>query len=442
MVNFFRILDSDRHVLFCPMNFVADTYIGCPHGCWYCYAPSFAQRFKKYEVSFQGFRNYKRRFKRDRDFDKIKVAIKGGKVKGTCSNKQENFVTKAIKHKHPLRIGSISEPFGVPLENQYGDTHKVLEILVAHDYPFVVCTKSPLVATPKYINLLKSTRKVAVQISLISSDDNLLGYLEFREGSKTPSAKSRLDALRKLSDEGIFTICRIQPMIPRVTEYGMKNLVYALAEAGVKHVIVEFLWFPTGHTKDMSAKLKLALDAYCQQGGIVGDALKKFNNDLYAFYQSFEDHYKGYGRVFFSRKQMAQLMPKFTQMISEANKEFNTDMTFGSGNEETTYLNFTNNCCGIDRINGFSQGSPCTIHTMMKIAKEKGKVTLDDMKTLYNPRVDKIEKLWNKREKRGYFIENMVFKIRAKTIDNQVEYVYTESAVPGSTIASELLESA
>ena len=430
MVNFFRILDQDRHVLFCPMNFVADTYMGCPHACWYCYAPSYAVWFKKYKISFQGFRNFRRRFKSDRDFEKIEAAIERGEVKGTCNKKQENFIKEAIKHKHPLRIGSVSEPFGLPLENQYGDTYKVLEMLIAHDYPFVVCTKSPLVATPKYINLLKSTKKVAVQISLISTNDDLLQYLESREGDRTPSAKSRLNALRKLSDEGIFTVCRIQPMIPQVTEYGMKDLIYKLADTGVKHVIVEFLWFPTRHAEDMGARLKLGLDAYCQQGGTVSDKLKKFDNHLYAFYQSFEDHYKGYGRVFFSRRQMALLMPKLAKMVSEANKEFNTDMTFGSGNEETTYLNSTNNCCGVDRIDGFSQGSPCTIHTMMKIAKERGKVSINDIRGLYNPRMDKIEKLWGKKDKRGYFIENFVFKMRAEVIDGEVAYVYDETHVP------------
>jgi len=430
MVNFFRILHQDRHILFCPMNFVADTYIGCPHACWYCYAPSSAVRFKNYKNSFQGFRNFKRRFRSDRDFEKIKAAIEYGEVKGTCYKEQENLIREAIRHKHPLRIGSLSDPFGAPLENQYEDTYRVMEILIAHDYPFVVCTKSPLVAEQKYVKLLNQTEKVAVQISLISLDDNLLGCLESREGGKTPSAKSRLDAIKKLSNERIFTICRIQPMIPQVTEFGMKDLIYALAEAGVRHVIVEFLWFPMRHAQDMSARLKLALDAHCQQGGIVGDRLRKFNNDLYAFYQSFEDHYKGYGRVFFSRKQMNQLMPKFAKMVSEANKEYNSDMTFGSGNEETTYLNFTNNCCGVDRIEGFPPGSPCTIHTMMKIAREKGNVTLDDIRGLYNPRMDKVEELWHKKEKRGHFIENFIFKMRAKTAASQIVYVYDESAVP------------
>ena len=149
MVNFFRMLDSERHIAFCPMNFVADTYIGCPHACWYCYAPSFVVR-GNFENSFQGFRNFRRRFKSERDFEKIEAAIRDGNVKGTCSREQENFIAEAIKHKHPLRVGSVSDPFGLPLENQYGDTHRVLEILISNGYPFVVCTKSPLVACLLY----------------------------------------------------------------------------------------------------------------------------------------------------------------------------------------------------------------------------------------------------------------------------------------------------
>lgn len=228
MIEFFRLLNSDRHVIFCPMNFVADTYKGCPHGCLYCYAPSFAAR-GKFEDSFPRFRNFRRRFTGENDFGRVALAIETGKTKGTCSKEQEEFVAKAIEHKHPLRIGSVSDPFGLPLEEQYGDTYRVLETLVQYDYPFVVCTKSPLVAAPKYVNLLKSSEKVAVQVSLISLNDKLLAYLETSPEGSTPSARSRIDALGKLSNEGIFTICRIQPTIPQVTEDGIRDLIFALA---------------------------------------------------------------------------------------------------------------------------------------------------------------------------------------------------------------------
>ena len=430
MVNFFRILDSERHIAFCPMNFVADVYMGCPHACWYCYAPSYTER-RKFDPSFQRFRNFRRRFKNGSDFEKIKLAIKEGKVKGTCAGEQELYVSAAIKHRHPLRIGSVSDPFGLPLESQFEDTYRILEILISNNYPFVVCTKSPLVATPRYVNLLKSANgKAGVQISLISLNEDLLGYLETRPGGATPSAESRLKALKKLSEEGIFTTCRIQPMIPQVTEYGMDELIFALAEAGVKHVIVEFLWLPIIHARDMGLQLKKVLDAYRAAGGTVGQELAKFNNNIDAYYR-----YVGYidaihGRIFYSRKKMAELMPKFANMVAEANKEYNTDMTFGSGNEETSFLNSTDNCCGVDRLQAFSGYPKCIGQTALKLAKNRGKVTLNDMAQFYNPCPDKFRRLWVKKEKKGYFLENRIFKLRAHQAGNEVEYVYDEKAIP------------
>ncbi|MBO3840283.1 MAG: radical SAM protein [Thermoproteota archaeon] len=412
------------------MNFVADVYIGCPHACWYCYAPSFVVR-GSFEMSFKGFRNFRRRLKRDSDFEKIESAIKNGEVRGTCDREQEPFISAAIRHKHPLRIGSVSEPFGVPLENRYGDTYRILEIMVSNNYPFIVCTKSPLVATPRYLNLIKSADgKAGVQISLISLDESLLRCLESESGRATPSARSRLDALRKLSDEGIFTTCRIQPLIPQVTEDGMRELVYKLAEIGVNHIIVEFLWLPMGHAKNMSKKLKIAIDNYCNHGGRVGSELAKFDNDIYSYYMSFEDVEKAYGRIFFSRRKMAELMPKFAEMVREANREYNTHMTFGSGNEETSFLNFTENCCGVDNLPAFSGYSKCIGQTAFKIAQEKGKVRLGDVIKFYNPYVDEFSFLWTKREKKGYFLENRVFKLRARETREGVEYVYDDKAIP------------
>lgn len=430
MVNFFRILDSERHIAFCPMNFVADVYMGCPHACWYCYAPSYTER-RKFEPSFQRFRNFRRRFKSGSDFEKIELAIKKGNVKGTCAGKQELYVSAAIKQRHPLRIGSVSDPFGLPLESQFEDTYKILEILISNKYPFVVCTKSPLVATPRYINLLKSANgNAGVQISLISLNEELLSYLESRPGGTTPPPKSRLEALKKLSEEGIFTTCRIQPMIPQVTEYDMEKLIFALAEAGVKHVIVEFLWLPIIHAKDMGFKLKTVLDAYCAAGGTVGPELAKFNNDINAYYRHVGYVDAVHGRIFYSRKKMAELMPKFAQMVAEANKEYNADMTFGSGNEETSFLNSTDNCCGVDRLQAFSGYPKCIGQTVLKLAKNRGKVTLNDMVQFYNPCPDKFRQLWVKKEKKGYFLESRIFKLRAHQTGNEVEYVYDEKAVP------------
>jgi hypothetical protein len=239
-----------------------------------------------------------------------------------------------------------------------------------------------------------------------------------------------LDALRKLSDEGIFTICRIQPLIPQVTEHGIKDLIFELDQAGVKHVIMEFLWLPMGHAKEMGRNFKTMLDAYCNSGGNVGDELRRYDNDLNAYYRSFEDAEIAYGRIFYSKKKMAQLMPKFANIVSEANKEFNINMTFGSGNEETSFLNMTQNCCGVDRLPGFAGYPKCLGQTALNLAKEKGKVTLDEMTGHYNPYADKFIELWREKGKHGYFLENRVFKLRAKEVGREVEYVYDDKAIP------------
>ena len=90
MVNFLRILDSERHIAFCPANFVADIYIGCPHACWYCYAPSFS-RPAKFEKSFENFRLFKPRLK-ERHIEKIGEAIKTANPKGLCDPRKERII--------------------------------------------------------------------------------------------------------------------------------------------------------------------------------------------------------------------------------------------------------------------------------------------------------------------------------------------------------------
>jgi len=127
---------------------------------------------------------------------------------------------------------------------------------------------------------------------------------------------------------------------------------------------------------------------------------------------------------------MAELMPKFAHMVEEANKEYNTDMTFGSGNEETSFLNSTDNCCGVDRLPAFSGYPKCIGQTALKLAKNWGKVTLNDVMQFYNPCPDKFRQLWVKKEKRGYFLENRIFKLRAQQVGDQVEYVYDDKAIP------------
>ena len=359
--------------------------------------------------------------------EKIDRALRGGDLSGLCDRDIRDRVRIALKPRFPLRIGSVSEPFTRPLEDEHRHTKKVIEKFGGNRYPYLLCTKNPLVSSPEYIRLIGSTHG-AVQVSLISIDDILLVHIE----PNSPGASQRLEAIRRLAENGIWTACRIQPLIPRVTEQGMRDLIFRLAELGTNHVTVEFLKFPQVHQTGMSARLKQALDKYQKQGNTLPEELGFFGNDLLAFYKNFDDTLSIGGYRFFSLREKARLMPLFVAMVKEANKEYGAEMTFGSGDEETSYLNQTENCCGVDMINGYGGYSTTTVQTMLRIAKSRGRVTLEDMKPFYSPFPQKFLEYWNMKSRSGYFVEKRVFRLRAETnadLDT-VEYVYDENNVP------------
>ena len=96
--------------------------------------------------------------------------------------------------------------------------------------------------------------------------------------------------------------------------------------------------------------------------------------------------------------------------------------------EETTYLNFTENCCGIDRIWGEKGYSLCTVQKMLQLAKEKGQVTLGEMSSFYNPYPNNFEELWNISIKGKTFFENHVINLEARKNprSNEIYYKYEE----------------
>jgi hypothetical protein len=84
------------------------------------------------------------------------------------------------------------------------------------------------------------------------------------------------------------------------------------------------------------------------------------------------------------------------------------------GDEGPTYLNFRQNCCGIDSIWEKRCYSTCTVRKMLQIARKKGRVTLKEMLEFYSPFPEKFKELWHEKEKGDYF-EKRVLNLAAKT---------------------------
>lgn len=178
----------------CHYAFEIDTYgRGCVHNCHYCYA--------KAQLTTHGFWNAPHPFPLDiSEVRKIFHSV--------FETDKKSRWREVLSSRMPLRIGSMSDSF-MKMDVKYGVTRELLRILSFYNYPYIVFTRSDLVADSPYINLLRKDL-CSVQLSISGNNDKLTKAIE----PGAPSTTLRLNALRKLNDAGVWTTVRINPFFP------------------------------------------------------------------------------------------------------------------------------------------------------------------------------------------------------------------------------------
>ncbi|MFX0011234.1 MAG: radical SAM protein [Candidatus Hermodarchaeota archaeon] len=168
------------------IDFVINPYIGCQHGCIYCYA-EFMIRFTGHKGDKWGnFLDIK-----TFDFSKIKP------------QKYDNA---------RILLSSVTDPY-VPLELKYKKTRKILENLVGTKAHISILTKSKFVV--RDIDLFKKFDNLEVGISINTLNDEFAQLIE--RGASKPT--ERLKALKEVYDNGIKTYTFISPFFPKITDY-------------------------------------------------------------------------------------------------------------------------------------------------------------------------------------------------------------------------------
>lgn len=164
-------------------DYTLNPYVGCAHGCCYCYA-KFIKRFTGHREDWGEF---------------VDVKI----------NAPERL-RQEIKRKKPGRvwISGVCDPYQ-PLEKRYTLTRKCLEIFIENGWPVTIQTKSPLVLRDR--NLLKRSKHAEVCFTITTADEKIRKIFE----PGAPAIAERLAALAKLHTEGIRTTVMIAPLLPR-----------------------------------------------------------------------------------------------------------------------------------------------------------------------------------------------------------------------------------
>lgn len=164
-------------------DYVINPYVGCPHGCKYCYA-RFMKRFTGHTEPWGEFIDIK-------ECDK---PINLQKIKGKS-----------------VFLSSVTDCYN-SYEERYGVTLSILKQLVEADAEITISTKSSLVL--RDIELLKRFRNLKVAISINTLHEDFRADMD-----KGSSLQERLRALKELHEAGIYTVLFLSPIFPYITEW-------------------------------------------------------------------------------------------------------------------------------------------------------------------------------------------------------------------------------
>ncbi len=164
-------------------DYTINPYIGCEHGCTYCYARSM-RRFTSHKEEWGKF---------------VDVKVNAA-----------SLLQREIKKKRPgiVWISGVCDPYQ-PLEKEYELTKRCLEILLTHGWPVTVQTKSPLVL--RDVESLRKFDKVEVGLTITTADENIRKIFE----PNSPTVEQRIETLEKLHSAGVKTFAMIAPLLPK-----------------------------------------------------------------------------------------------------------------------------------------------------------------------------------------------------------------------------------
>ena len=163
-------------------EYSVNPYVGCTHGCKYCYA-SLMKRFTGHAEPWGTFLDVK-----------LWPEIKN----------PQRYAGKE------LFLGSVTDPY-LPQEEQYGRTRALLEQLQGSGAKLSIATKSDLIL--RDLDLIKTFPDARVSWSVNTLDEDFKNDMD-----NAVSIARRLAAMEAFYRAGIRTTCFVSPIFPGITD--------------------------------------------------------------------------------------------------------------------------------------------------------------------------------------------------------------------------------
>src|SRR4030042_2549141 len=163
-------------------DYCSNPYVGCGHGCRYCYA-SFMKRFTGHWEPWGEF---------------VDVKVNAPHV-----------LRKQLKRaRHGIvALSTVTDPYQ-PLEKNYKLTRECLEALLENEFSVNILTRSPLCL--RDLDLFKRFKEIEVGFSITTDDKDMKKIFE----PHSPSINSSIRGLKILHKEKVGTYAFIGPMLP------------------------------------------------------------------------------------------------------------------------------------------------------------------------------------------------------------------------------------
>ncbi len=201
-------------------------YNGCSHNCLFCYSHALAGYFRLFR-------------------EKGVVAV------------FKDFDKKVAKQLEGLRVAScgylspVTDPFQ-PINERYELSEKIIKEFVDRNIPVQFTTKGRISDTA--LKLIKKQEHSFGEVSILTLDEDKRKKLMAGGASTDELARN----IERLANEAKFTVCRIDPIIPYVTdgEEELEELVRRVVDAGAKHIITSCMDIPRALKNELYEELE------------------------------------------------------------------------------------------------------------------------------------------------------------------------------------------
>ncbi len=187
------------------LEYSLNPYRGCQHGCVYCYAPNIL-RIKREEWG---------------NFVEVKTNI-------------ANILSKQLKNKKSgvIGISTVTDPYQ-QIEKKYKLTRLCLKQILRYNFPVHIQTKSNLIL--RDIDLILKLSDIEIMFSIGTLNDSERIILE----PNSSSIKDRLDAIKKLTENGIKTSVFFGPIYPSIKIQDINKIMNVFKESGASEVMID-----------------------------------------------------------------------------------------------------------------------------------------------------------------------------------------------------------